>query len=284
MREPKVQIAFGMKGVGKTYATKLLIKQYIAGTKTFKGRPVLILDTQGEYTEAKAIYYDPDVEDQFTRAKSIRAIAKPYLYRLISKKPNGQIMTDEEIIRAVLDVCLYFKNGLFVMEDINTYITSSLPRGFFGLLVSVRHRGIDLIIHYQGIGDPPPKIWRNANIIRLHKTIDTVLQPSTFKKVPNPELIRLGEIVIEKRIESIYDSAKSEKIKRGAKHTYLYIDVENNKFKGIKPEEITQEVITQYFLENKKRENQIRISLISQGIKKEKIKQEIDNKFRKVYL
>jgi len=70
-REPILMCATGKKGVGKTYTTMNLIKDYIKPNKKIgkKARKVLIYDINMEYTEFKAI----SVKDipMFTRQSKI---------------------------------------------------------------------------------------------------------------------------------------------------------------------------------------------------------------------
>ena len=46
MREPKLGMAVGKKGIGKTYQTKIVLESYVYGNpeKGVKPRKVLILD------------------------------------------------------------------------------------------------------------------------------------------------------------------------------------------------------------------------------------------------
>ena len=71
-REPILMCATGKKGVGKTYTTMQLIKDYIKPNKKTgkKARKVLIYDINMEYTEFKAI----SVRDipNFTRQSKLK--------------------------------------------------------------------------------------------------------------------------------------------------------------------------------------------------------------------
>jgi hypothetical protein len=49
MREPKLGVAVGRKGVGKTYTTNQMIAGYVMGSATAKGRKALILDVNDEF-------------------------------------------------------------------------------------------------------------------------------------------------------------------------------------------------------------------------------------------
>jgi GTPase SAR1 family protein len=56
-REPKLIVAVGKKGVGKTYLTERIIQQYVKGnpSKGVPPRRALILDVNDEFSSIKAI-------------------------------------------------------------------------------------------------------------------------------------------------------------------------------------------------------------------------------------
>ena len=57
MREPKLGVAVGKKGVGKTYTTNKVIESYVKGnpSKGVKPRRALILDVNDEFEHIKAL-------------------------------------------------------------------------------------------------------------------------------------------------------------------------------------------------------------------------------------
>ena len=57
MREPKLGVAVGKKGVGKTYTTDKVIQSYVQGnpSKGVKPRRALILDVNDEFEHIKAL-------------------------------------------------------------------------------------------------------------------------------------------------------------------------------------------------------------------------------------
>ena len=57
MREPKLGVAVGKKGCGKTYITNQMIRSYVRGnpSKGTKPRKALILDVNDEYTDVKGL-------------------------------------------------------------------------------------------------------------------------------------------------------------------------------------------------------------------------------------
>lgn len=227
-RQPLTQLVFGMKGMGKTYATLLFeLKYYVKSSGEQQARPVIILDVQGEFSQFKAISYDINEEDRIKRTAQLRKIKRPNVYRILARHQNNIAYDKHQIMQACYDIAEFFKNGLFLMEDINKYMTSKIPDAFYSTLISVRHVGLDLILHYQKIGDPPPRITGNANIIRLHKTGDTVSKNSIAEKYTNSEAIRIAELIIDEEYYKgnlyffIYIMALEGKILNVSEETFI---------------------------------------------------------------
>ena len=57
MREPLLGVAVGKKGVGKTFTTNRVIKQYVTGNPAsgILPRKVLVMDVNDEFTEYRGI-------------------------------------------------------------------------------------------------------------------------------------------------------------------------------------------------------------------------------------
>ena len=208
-----------MTGVGKTFTTKEEIRRYIL-SNTHNGRssrPVLVLDVNGEYTDFKALDFDIDEPDEFKRAVEIRTITVPKPYRILTYHKNRQPMTPDEIISTCATIARYFRNGLIVMEDINQYMLSNLKVDIIGLLVGLRHKGVDLIIHYQGSKAIPPRMWASASFVRFHKNTDELDNPAIKPRVTNYEICRLGEIIVDNQY------------KQGNIRYYVWVGIRNQK-------------------------------------------------------
>ena len=54
-RIPKLGVAVGKKGIGKTYTTTQMIDSYVKGSKGVQPRRALILDVNDEFDQYKAI-------------------------------------------------------------------------------------------------------------------------------------------------------------------------------------------------------------------------------------
>ena len=229
-RQPLSEIVIGQQGVGKTYTSLKFLKFY---TKKYN-RSVLIVDKNGEYEEFKAVYYDPAEENRHKRAKGsgkskksgIAGIKEPRIYRILCFHKNGRPMNNKEMVELIMTITDYYTNGLLVLEEMNTYIRRHVPEEFYGFLVRLRHRGIDLISHFQRFGDPHPDIYGNAKSLRVHKAIDSVRRTSTAEKIPNYELARVAEMIVEKHyLKGTLD--------KDGKYYFNYIDFNNGKLLGV---------------------------------------------------
>jgi hypothetical protein len=227
-RQPKAMVSCAMQGGGKTYTT---IKELGIYQHKYK-RPVLIVDINGEYTQYKAVYYDARIADRRKRAMGnpksgrmgIAGIKLPRIYRIVGIRPDNVPMSEAELIELIYTITDYYTNGVLILEEMNTYIRRQVPRGFYAFMIRLRHKGVDLIMHYQSIGDAHPDIWRQTKVLRLHRTMDSVR--SIEDKIPNFELTRIAELAIEKH----YLTGKADNT---GKYYFLYIDFENMKILGI---------------------------------------------------
>jgi Helicase HerA, central domain len=167
-REPKLLVAVGKKGVGKSYTTEKMIQQYVRGNpaKGVPPRRVLILDVNDEYSNYKAIRIQDVMlfsAHPMIEARRIR----PFL-------DDGKKMTLDDVAQTLF-ICLdTFRNGLLLIEDVNKYISDTMPNDLVGAICTNRHIGVDIILHYQSIGRITSKVWQNVNVIRMHKITDTV--------------------------------------------------------------------------------------------------------------
>jgi hypothetical protein len=107
-----------------------------------------------------------------------------------------------------------------------------------GALATSRHIGLDLVMHFQGIGrSANPKIIGNCNFIRLHKTNDTVKRHK-LKFEDKTEMLQIAELVVDKRYED------------GDSRFFLYVDIDNSKILGDFTKKEAEEAIRNYLDEN----------------------------------
>jgi hypothetical protein len=202
MREPGIEIVIGFKGVGKTYTTKEIVNSYIMndpGTGR-KGRPVIVFDVNGEYDDYKAIDYDVLEPQELKRVFELRQVAGPGKYRIVAYKKDRSLMNPNEKYKVLIDLAKYYRGGLLILEDINTYMLSNVKIDVIALLIGVRHLGTDLLIHYQSLRFIPPRMWANMNYLRWHKQSDGI---DKYKnRLDNYELFKIGERISEKMYQT----------------------------------------------------------------------------------
>jgi hypothetical protein len=212
-REPKLLVAIGKKGVGKSYTTEKMIQSYVKGNpaKGVPARRVLILDVNDEYANYKALRIQDITLFSVHPMIEARRI-RPFL-------DDGRKMTLDDIAQTLFVILETFRNGLLLIEDVNKYISDTMPNDLVGAICTNRHIGVDIILHYQSIGRITSKVWQNVNIIRLHKFTDTV-KKHKHKFEDKFEYLSIAEAMINYKYE------------QGEKHFFLYADIDNDKIYG----------------------------------------------------
>jgi len=239
-REAGMMICTGIQGVGKTYQNMQIIAQYVKDKLSTKvrGRKCIIFDTNGEYTveqfarnnvknfDIKRIALQ-DVE-QWSRSQNQEC-------RRIDAKNLG-IKEKKEAVEFLLKV---YKDGMLVLEDLNTYILSvTFMEEIVGGLVNLRHRAVDVLISYQSLRPVEPRIWQNARWIRMHYQADNV---NDIKgKVANPTMMKIAQNIV------------NNKYFADDKRFFVYIHSFANKIEGNFKEQDFDEACRQYLNQNKK--------------------------------
>ena len=198
-REPMCVVAIGFKGIGKTYTTKEEIESYIMNDPSTgrKARPVLVFDVNGEYQDFKAVDFNIEEPNERIRSQEIRKITAPGKYRIVAYKKSRSLMSPNEMYNTVVDISNNFRSGLLILEDINRYMLSNVKIDIVGLLIGLRHYGVDLTIHYQSMRAIPPRLWANLNVIRLHKQSDSI--DKYRDRIDNYELFKIAELIVQKK-------------------------------------------------------------------------------------
>lgn len=212
-REPKLLVAVGKKGVGKSFTTLKMIENYVMGnpSKGVPPRRVLILDVNDEYQHIKAIRIQDVTLFSVHPMIEVRRI-RPFL-------DDGRKMTLDDIAQTLFIILETYRNGLLLIEDVNKYISDTMPNDLVGAICTNRHIGVDIIIHYQSIGRITSKVWQNVNILRLHKFTDTV-KKHKHKFEDKFEYLSIAESMINAKHES------------GDKHFFCYADIDDEKVYG----------------------------------------------------
>jgi len=249
MREPQLGVAVGKKGVGKTFTTTQVIEKYVRGdlARGILPRKVLILDVNDEFSQIKGISIDDISKFSINNHVEARRI-RPF-------KPDGKKMSLDEITQTLSIILDKFRGGLLLVEDVNKYISDSMPNDLIGAICTNRHANMDIILHYQSIGRITPKVWQNLNWIRFHQNTESVAKHAP-KKFPDKEgIISMAEYIV------------NAKVKEGNKRYYCYVDIDNMKIRG---EQITEKLKSDamdHYITSNSNYNQ----LVKQPLRREKV-------------
>jgi hypothetical protein len=244
-REALLGIAVGRKGVGKTYATLELIQEVLKGNPATGAAPrkVLLLDVNNEFIDVRA---DQNPNFQHIKAISLDDIQKFTLSNVIEArrvsilKPNGGKMNLVEIAEALAHILDFYQNGLLLIEDINKFVSDSLPNDLVGSIITQRHVSVDVITHFQSIGKAAhPKLWANCNWLRFHQCDDTV-ERHKAKFGGNIEHLR----ILEKMVNIEYDKGGDHK------RFHAYLNKDDGKIQGAFTKKQFQYAVYQYLQDN----------------------------------
>lgn len=233
-REPKLGVAVGRKGCGKTYQTTKMIQQYITGNpaKGVAPRRALILDVNDEFEHIKGLKV-ADVM-RFSSHPTIEA------RRIRPFHDDGKRMTITEIQEVLFKVLNDYRGGLLLIEDVNRYISDYLPNDLVGAICTNRHTDTDIILHFQSVGRVSPKIWQNLNWIRFHKNTDSVDKHRT-KFEDKYEMLKL----VENYVNNEYHTYNNQRY-------FCYVDIEDEKIKGVDRKKF-ETIVEQYLSDNYKK-------------------------------
>ena len=239
-REAGMMAITGIQGVGKTYLNMHIIKEYVKDKfyNKVRGRKCLIMDTNGEYTKEQFKKNDIDGVDPKTIAvKDIPAWCRSEGSEC--RRIDAKNISIDEKIAIVEFIIAQYRNGMFVLEDINTYILSmTFMKDIVGGLVNLRHRAVDVLISYQSARPVEPRIWQNARWVRMHYQADNVTDIKG--KLPNPTMYKIAQIIVNNRYFN------------GDKRFYVYIHNFANKIEGAFTKTEFKSACGQYLSSNKK--------------------------------
>ena len=232
MREPKLGMAVGKKGIGKTYQTKIVLESYVYGNpeKGVKPRKVLILDVNDEFVDYKAISMKDLVRFSVMPHAEIRRV-RPF------NEETGIRLTLKEIANCLWDILHYFRGGMLLIEDINKYVGDHLPTDIVGAICSNRHTDLDIIMHFQSIGRITTKVWQNANWLRFHKNSDSIERHRN--KFPDKyEMFSIAENIVN--TQYFNDNPRY----------FIYVDLDEEKIRGKLSNNIIDSAVDDYLSKN----------------------------------
>jgi hypothetical protein len=219
-REAGMMAITGGQGIGKTYQNMHIIADYVKDKfyNGVKGRKCLIFDTNGEYTKEQ--FAKNDVTGIEPKKIAISDVEKwshtdvAECRRLDAK--NLGLKEKRVCVEYLLKV---FRNGMLVLEDINTYILSvTFMEEIVGGIVNLRHRAVDVMISYQSARPVEPRIWQNSRWVRMHHQSDNVMDIKG--KLPDVELFKIAQLIVSNRYYN------------GDKRFYVIIHVFDKKVQG----------------------------------------------------
>lgn len=202
-RECSMTIAFGSQGAGKSYYNMYLIRDYCTDNLLTKvmGRKTLILDSNGEFAKSQWVKNGiNDFESKTIAVKDIAAFANPKSPIECRRVDMKNLLIDEK-----LEVLVYainnFTVGMMLVEDINSYVLDlTFLKAIIGRMVSLRHRGLDVILSFQGLRACNPVVYRNSKWVRYHHQLDNAY--TVTNKVTNVQLYKLAQIIVDNRYEN----------------------------------------------------------------------------------
>lgn len=200
-REAGLFVVVGQKGSGKSTRTlNLYIRPALSGPKP---RRSLIIDPHEEYAGQHDIKTLPVDKIQLFSIHPIVEI------RRISTYYNGQEMTPDQKAACVLHILNNYRNGILLLEDINEYIFDYMPGDIVGKILSQRHKGIDIILHYHSLGRIHKKIWPHINVLRMHKCEDSVMD--NRDKFPEKfEMFKIAENIVNSEFYCSWPSGEAD--------------------------------------------------------------------------
>jgi len=268
MREAGMTLTVGFQGVGKTYQNMHVISEYVKD-KTYnrvKGRKCLIYDTNGEYTKEQ--FSNNDIDNFEPKRIALKDIADWCKSNIVECRRIDAKNVGIKEKKVILEYLLKnFRNGLLVLEDINTYVLSvTHMEEVVGGIVNLRHRACDVIVSYQGLRAVEPRMFANARWMRMHQQNDLV--EDVKGKVPNERVYKIAQLIV------------SNRYKNGSKRFFLYI-VDRTKIEGQFTKQEFIDACKQYLNLNKKLVKQY--CGINNCSEEDAIKAELKNYFEEYY-
>lgn len=274
IRECKLIMATGQKGVGKSHETLKEIIWYLVGNKQ-KGiypRKVLIFDINDEYGEYRFDLFskDPEIIEMLNNPDikrllngehcikikpiapehiiiysahpsiEVRRIRPYYTKDIIDKKKNvilhkkGDAWYPEDSVNILTQALLDFRGGLFLIEDMSSVFGDTINKTVAGLITRNRHRDLDIIMHLQSISPILPRMWQNINLVRYHSQIDPV-EKSKKKLLDFYQIYKIAELLVNNSTNN---------------KTYVWIDNFKRKIIGDYDKEQFASAVKEYLLNN----------------------------------
>lgn len=225
-RQPMILLVCGQMGVGKTYRNKQEIRRYMLDNPaTGKvGRKVLAFDTNDDdFPEFKTV-----------SPNHIKALTQVSARRIRPFNTDGSPMGDDQKREVVNKIMRFFKNGLIVLDDIDHYMQGARSQSMIGALVTVRHKGIDIILGHQSIAKVSTTEWQTCSWLRLHHQNDDVTRYRD--RIPKYKLVRMAQLIVDEQYELAANAFENGQINADEykirKSFFVYVNMPEQKIKG----------------------------------------------------
>lgn len=254
-RDAKLTIVCGRRGTSKTNTTLTRIFKAVRGTQQnnfMDARKALIFDAMDEFRGYKYRDNEPPLNIKAIYYRDIPRFTAQTPIELVRVRPitdDNKRMTTEDKQYWLSYVLQNYYDGIFLIEDINRFVSDNAPNDIIGSLATLRQAGVDLIIHYQLIGKAGnPKILGMANYIRLHKTNDSVKRHKD-KFEDKTDILMVAEKIVNRR----YEYGRKNKIKDDTGQYFsCTVDLDDHKIRGIFTKEEAIAAVRGYMNDNAK--------------------------------
>ncbi|MDW3191937.1 MAG: hypothetical protein R8G66_06220 [Cytophagales bacterium] len=225
-RQPMIMLICGMMGVGKSYRNHQEFKQYMTDNpQTGKvGRKILAFDTN-----------DDDFPDWKTVSPDhIKALTKVSPRRIRPYNKDGSPMDDDQKREVVDKIMRYFKNGLIVLDDIDNYMVGAKSQSMIGAMVTVRHKGVDVILGHQSVAKITTTEWQTCTWLRLHHQVDDVKRYK--ERIPKYRLVRIAQHIVDEQYDLAVTAYENQQIEKqeylARKSFFVYVNMPEQKIVG----------------------------------------------------
>ncbi len=220
-RECNLTSCVGTQGAGKSFYNMHLIRDYCTDNVStrVKGRKCLILDSNGEFADSQWLKNGiTNFKTKLIALKDIKAFSSPK-HPIECRRVDMKHLGISEKLEVLTYAINNFTNGLLLAEDINGYVLNLTNlEEIIGRMVSLRHRGLDVILSFQRLRAINPVVYGNSRYVRYHHQLDNVFTVSN--KISNPELFKIAQLIVNNRYEN------------GDIRFYLFIHQFGNKIEG----------------------------------------------------
>ena len=225
-RDPMVMLVCGEMGVGKTYRSNLEIKHYMLDNPTTgkKGRKVLAFDFNGrDYPDFRTV-----------SPNHLKALTKVAARRILPFNKDGSPMNDTEKKEVVEKILKHYKNGMVILDDIDSYMAGAKGQSMIGALVTVRHKGIDILLSHQSISKVTTTEWEACTWLRLHHQVDDVTRYRD--RIPKYQMVRIAQLIVDEQYDlcsqAYAEGRLSELEYKKHKSFFVYVNMREQKVTG----------------------------------------------------